>query len=51
MGLPSLLRKVFLVDLLQGLKVTFRYQELSDRGVPRFPSFVRVPSDAYLVRK
>src|ERR1035438_8442298 len=27
MGLPSLLRKVFLVDLLQGLKITFRYQD------------------------
>jgi DNA ligase-1 len=25
-----------------GSTVTFRYQELSDRGVPRFPSFVRV---------
>ena len=27
MGMPSLLRKVFLIDLLQGLKVTFRYQD------------------------
>jgi len=27
MGMPSLLRKVFLVDLLQGLKITFRYQD------------------------
>src|SRR5260370_37559707 len=26
MGMKSLLRKVFLIDLLQGLKVTFRYQ-------------------------
>jgi DNA ligase-1 len=25
-----------------GSTITFRYQELSDRGVPRFPSFVRV---------
>lgn len=25
-----------------GSLITFRYQELSDRGVPRFPSFVRV---------
>lgn len=25
-----------------GSKVTFRYQELTDGGVPRFPSFVRV---------
>lgn len=29
-----------------GSLVTFRYQELSDRGVPRFPSFVRVRKDA-----
>lgn len=29
-----------------GSTITFRYQELSDRGVPRFPSFVRVRSDA-----
>ncbi len=28
-----------------GSLITFRYQELSDRGVPRFPSFVRVRSD------
>jgi DNA ligase-1 len=28
-----------------GSLVTFRYQEFSDRGVPRFPSFVRVSSD------
>ena len=28
-----------------GSTITFRYQELSDRGVPRFPSFVRA-SDA-----
>lgn len=26
--------------------ITFRYQELSDRGVPRFPSFVRVRQEA-----
>jgi len=25
-----------------GSQITFRYQELTDRGVPRFPSFVRV---------
>jgi DNA ligase-1 len=25
--------------------ITFRYQELSDGGVPRFPSYVRVRSD------
>jgi len=29
-----------------GSIVTVRYQELTDRGVPRFPSFVRVRSDA-----
>jgi DNA ligase-1 len=29
-----------------GATVTFRYQELSDGGVPRFPSFVRVRADA-----
>jgi DNA ligase-1 len=29
-----------------GTTITFRYQELTDRGVPRFPSFVRVRQDA-----
>ena len=29
-----------------GSMITFRYQELSYRGVPRFPTFVRVRSDA-----
>ena len=29
-----------------GSIVTYRYQELTDRGVPRFPSFVRVRVDA-----
>jgi DNA ligase-1 len=28
-----------------GAVITFRYQELSDRGVPRFPSFVRERTD------
>ena len=28
-----------------GSTITFRYQELTDRGVPRFPSFVRLRSD------
>lgn len=28
-----------------GSIITFRYQELSDRGVPRFPSFVRLRTD------
>ncbi len=27
MGMPNLLRKIFLVDLFQGLRVTFRYQD------------------------
>ncbi|MFZ2267663.1 MAG: DNA ligase [Azonexus sp.] len=30
---------------LPGSLITFRYQELTDRGVPRFPSFVRIRSD------
>ncbi len=29
-----------------GSLITYRYQELTDRGVPRFPSFVRVRADA-----
>ena len=29
-----------------GSIITFRYQELTDRGVPRFPSFLRVRADA-----
>jgi len=29
-----------------GSLITFRYQELSDRGIPRFPSFVGVRVDA-----
>ncbi len=29
-----------------GSLITFRYQELSDGGVPRYPSFVRVRPDA-----
>jgi DNA ligase-1 len=29
-----------------GTTITFRYQELTDAGVPRFPSFVRVRADA-----
>ncbi len=28
-----------------GSTITYRYQELTDRGVPRFPSFVRLRSD------
>jgi NADH-quinone oxidoreductase subunit I len=37
MGLPSLLRKVFLVDLLQGLKVTFRYQDPNEIYTEQYP--------------
>lgn len=29
-----------------GSLITYRYQELTDRGVPRFPSFIRVRTDA-----
>jgi DNA ligase-1 len=29
-----------------GATITFRYQELTDRGVPRFPSFVRMRQNA-----
>ena len=29
-----------------GTTITFRYQELTDGGVPRFPSFLRVRRDA-----
>jgi len=29
-----------------GSTITFRYQELSDRGVPRFPSFVRLRAES-----
>ena len=28
-----------------GSTITYRYQEMTDRGVPRFPSFVRVRAD------
>lgn len=28
-----------------GSRITLRYQGLTDRGVPRFPSFVRVCDD------
>jgi NADH-quinone oxidoreductase subunit I len=37
MGLPSWLRKVFLVDLLQGLKVTFRYQDPKEIYTEQYP--------------
>ena len=37
MGMPSLFRKVFLVDLLQGLKVTFRYQDPKEIYTEQYP--------------
>jgi len=37
MGMQSLLRKVFLVDLLQGLKVTFRYQDPKEIYTEQYP--------------
>ncbi|MCE9603299.1 MAG: DNA ligase [Planctomycetia bacterium] len=30
-----------------GSTITFRYQELSDRGVPRFPAFARLRNDLF----
>ena len=36
-ALPSLLRKVFLIDLLQGLKVTFRYQDPKEIYTEQYP--------------
>ena len=37
MGMPNLLRKVFLLDLLQGLKVTFRYQDPKEIYTEQYP--------------
>src|SRR6202008_6734 len=37
MGMPSFLRKVFLVDLLQGLKITFRYQDPKEIYTEQYP--------------
>jgi len=37
MGMPSLLRKVLLWDLLQGLKVTFRYQDPKEIYTEQYP--------------
>ena len=34
-----------------GSLITFRYQELTDRGVPRFPSYVRVAPDNAELRR
>src|SRR5258707_15397852 len=37
MAMPSLLRKVLLLDLLQGLKVTFRYQHPKEIYTEQYP--------------
>src|SRR5579862_6728529 len=37
MGIPSFLRKVFMVDLLQGLKVTFLYQDPKEIYTEQYP--------------
>src|SRR5260221_6555658 len=37
MGMASLLRKVFLIDLLQGMKVTFRYQDPKEIYTEQYP--------------
>ena len=37
MGMPTLLRKILLVDLLQGLKVTFRYQDPKEIYTEQYP--------------
>jgi NADH-quinone oxidoreductase subunit I len=37
MGMPSLLRKIFMVDLLQGLKVTFLYQDPKEIYTEQYP--------------
>ena len=37
MGMQRLFRKVFLIDLLQGLKVTFRYQDPKEIYTEQYP--------------
>ncbi len=37
MGIPSLLRKVFLVDLMKGMRVTFRYQDPKEIYTEQYP--------------
>ena len=37
MGIPSLLRKIFMVDLLRGLKVTFLYQDPKETYTEQYP--------------
>jgi NADH-quinone oxidoreductase subunit I len=37
MGMPNILRKVLLLDLLQGLKVTFMYQDPKENYTEQYP--------------
>src|SRR6266480_5999394 len=37
MGIPNLLRKIFMLDLLQGLGVTFRYQDPKEIYTEQYP--------------
>lgn len=37
MGMPNLLRKVLLLDLLQGMRVTFRYQDPKQNYTEQYP--------------
>src|SRR5947207_10807514 len=37
MGLPNLLRKIFMVDLIKGLSVTFRYQDPKEIYTEQYP--------------
>src|SRR5271165_3296937 len=37
MGVPSLLRKVFMLDLIQGLRITFRYQDPKEIYTEQYP--------------
>src|ERR687887_305099 len=37
MGMPALLRKILLVDLLKGLSVTFRYQDPREIYTEKYP--------------
>ena len=37
MGIPNLLRKIFMVDLVKGLSVTFRYQDPKEIYTEQYP--------------
>src|SRR5207237_5642803 len=37
MGIPNLLRKIFMVDLIKGLSVTFRYQDPKEIYTEQYP--------------